>query len=130
MKKNLTEFEKQYILQNRLKQTINEISKHLRKSPQTIYSFLATHKLPYKRAIAYRNPDLTKREKEVIELISKGLNNQQIMDKLVISLQTLKTHLSNIYSKYNLTGTERDFSVQRVRAVLKYLNLEVGYDRT
>ena len=127
MKKTLTETEKQYILQNRLKLTINEMSKHLQKSPNTIRYFLTTHKLPYKRTVFFRNPNLTEREKEVMELVSKGLNNQQIADKLVISLATLKTHLCNIYSKYNLTGTEQDFSVQRVRAVLKYLNLEAGY---
>ena len=120
MKKLLTETEKQYIFQNRLKLTIKEISNYLQKSSNTIRYFLASHKLPYKRAVVSRNPNLTEREKEVMELVSKGLNNQQITDKLVISLSTLKTHLGNIYSKYNLTGTEQDFSVQRVRAVLKF----------
>ena len=120
MKKPQTETEKQYILQNRLKLTINEMSKHLQRNPKTIYSFLASHKLSYKRAVVFRNPNLTEREKEVMALVSRGLNNQQIIDKLVISLTTLKTHLSNIYSKYNLTGPRVDFSVQRLRAVLKF----------
>ncbi|MDX2061524.1 MAG: response regulator transcription factor [Bacteroidia bacterium] len=42
---------------------------------------------------------LSAREKEVLELLAEGLSNQQLADRLHVSLSTVKTHLSNIYSK-------------------------------
>ena len=50
------------------------------------------------RAHAY--PDgLTAREVEVLNLLAQGLTNKQIATRLVISLRTVTTHLSSIYSK-------------------------------
>jgi DNA-binding NarL/FixJ family response regulator len=43
--------------------------------------------------------EISKREKEVIHEICKGLSNQQIADKLFISLQTVKDHTHRIYGK-------------------------------
>lgn len=43
--------------------------------------------------------DLTSRELEVLLLISEGCSNQEIADKLFITLKTVKTHVSNILSK-------------------------------
>lgn len=43
--------------------------------------------------------DLTKRELEVLLLVSKGYTNQEIADELFITLKTVKTHVSNILSK-------------------------------
>jgi len=40
---------------------------------------------------------LSVREIEVLELISKGLSNKEISEKLFISLSTVKTHINNIY---------------------------------
>jgi LuxR family maltose regulon positive regulatory protein len=42
---------------------------------------------------------LTDRELEVLDLISRGYSNQDIVDALVISLNTVKKHASNIYGK-------------------------------
>ncbi len=42
---------------------------------------------------------LTNRELEVLQLIAKGLSNQQIADKLIISKGTVKYYTSHIYSK-------------------------------
>lgn len=46
--------------------------------------------------------DLTKREKEVLNLISEGLTNPQIAEKLFITNSTVKAHLNNIYSKMQI----------------------------
>jgi DNA-binding CsgD family transcriptional regulator len=43
--------------------------------------------------------EISKREKEVILEICEGLSNQQIADKLFISLQTVKDHTHRIYGK-------------------------------
>jgi DNA-binding NarL/FixJ family response regulator len=42
---------------------------------------------------------LTSREKEVLSMISRGLNNDDIAEKLVISEKTVRNHVSNIYRK-------------------------------
>jgi DNA-binding NarL/FixJ family response regulator len=45
---------------------------------------------------------LTDREREVIELIGQGMRNQQIADKLCISVITVRHHLTSIFSKLEL----------------------------
>jgi two-component system, NarL family, nitrate/nitrite response regulator NarL len=49
---------------------------------------------------------LTPRELEVLELIGKGLTNQQIAEKLVIELGTVKNHVHNILEKLNVSSRE------------------------
>jgi two-component system, NarL family, response regulator LiaR len=46
--------------------------------------------------------DLTDRELEVIRAVAQGHNNQKISELLFISEKTVKTHLSNIFSKLGL----------------------------
>ena len=43
--------------------------------------------------------ELTKREKEVLLLLAKGHNNKTIADELFITEQTVRNHVSMIYSK-------------------------------
>jgi DNA-binding NarL/FixJ family response regulator len=43
--------------------------------------------------------ELTKREKEVLLLLAKGYNNKMIADTLYIEEQTVRNHISTIYSK-------------------------------
>lgn len=43
--------------------------------------------------------EITRREKEIIELILNGLTNQEIADSLFITLQTVKDHTHNIFLK-------------------------------
>jgi NarL family two-component system response regulator LiaR len=43
--------------------------------------------------------DLTEREREVLELMVKGMDNNKIADTLVVSRSTVKFHVSNILSK-------------------------------
>lgn len=45
---------------------------------------------------------LTQRERDVIQLVPRGLNNQDIADKLGIGLKTVKTHISNVLEKLAL----------------------------
>lgn len=47
---------------------------------------------------------LTLREREVLEFLSDGLSYQKIADKLMISLSTIRTHISNIYEKLHVNS--------------------------
>jgi DNA-binding CsgD family transcriptional regulator len=42
---------------------------------------------------------ISKRELEVLELIALGLSNQQIAERLFVSLNTIKTHSSKVFEK-------------------------------
>jgi two-component system, NarL family, response regulator LiaR len=46
--------------------------------------------------------DLTEREREVLTLMIEGLNNTQIAGKLSVSPSTIKSHVSNILSKFGV----------------------------
>lgn len=48
--------------------------------------------------------ELSPREREVLELVAAGLNNDQIAERLVVSVRTVERHLSNIYAKLRLSG--------------------------
>lgn len=54
--------------------------------------------------------DLSSRELEVLLNISDGLTNQQIADKLFVSLNTIKTHTANIYSKLGVKSRTQAIS--------------------
>lgn len=45
---------------------------------------------------------LSDRELEVLNLIARGASNQEIAQKLVVTLSTVKTHINNIYAKLNV----------------------------
>ena len=45
---------------------------------------------------------LTDREREVLELVGKGMTNKEIAEKLVISTNTVKRHLKAIFEKLNI----------------------------
>jgi DNA-binding NarL/FixJ family response regulator len=49
--------------------------------------------------------DLTQREKEILQLIIRGLSNQEMSEVLSISIPTIKTHRSNILAKCDVKNT-------------------------
>lgn len=61
---------------------------------------------------------LTPREHEVLELMSHGLSNPQISDKLYLSAGAVAKHVANVFTKLDLPPGEDN---RRVRAVLAYL---------
>ena len=47
--------------------------------------------------------DITERELEVLQCVAKGMSNKEIAIKLVISEKTVKTYISSLLSKLNLS---------------------------
>lgn len=60
-------------------------------------------KVKYHRNHIELYEDLTARERDILELLAKGYENQRIADELFISLKTVKTHVSNILSKLEVS---------------------------
>jgi DNA-binding NarL/FixJ family response regulator len=71
---------------------------------------------------AARIDQLTEREREVIGLIGEGLRNQQIADRLSISVITVRHHLSSIFSKLNV-GDRFELAIYAYRHGLAKLPL-------
>jgi DNA-binding NarL/FixJ family response regulator len=57
---------------------------------------------------------LTPREKEILKLYVEGYSNQEVADKLNISIRTVETHKNNIMQKYEFKST-----VEMIKFALK-----------
>jgi DNA-binding CsgD family transcriptional regulator len=60
---------------------------------------------------------ISKREYEILQLINEGLSNQQIADKLFVSENTVKKHISNLFFKMDVE--------RRTEAVKKAKGLKI-----
>lgn len=58
-------------------------------------------------------PQLTEREREVLELLAQGLGNSAISSRLFISSKTVRNHVSNIFGKLHVT--DRGEAIVRAR---------------
>jgi DNA-binding NarL/FixJ family response regulator len=58
--------------------------------------------LDQKRARPER-PELSQREREVLELVSKGMANKQVGRRLGITERTVKAHLTNVFARIGVT---------------------------
>jgi DNA-binding NarL/FixJ family response regulator len=63
-------------------------------------------------------PELTDREREVLDLIAQGHNNAAIADRLTLSPKTVSNHVSNIFSKLQV--------VDRAQAIIRAREAGLG----
>jgi DNA-binding NarL/FixJ family response regulator len=67
-------------------------------------------------------PELTVREREVLELIAQGLKNPEIAARLVISPKTVRNYISNIFNKLQVAD--------RVEAILQAQKAGLGVNES
>jgi DNA-binding CsgD family transcriptional regulator len=65
--------------------------------------------------VSAKNPVLSDRELQVLELVAAGLTNEQISERLEISKRTVDNHISNVLKK-----TDTDNRVALVRWALQW----------
>lgn len=82
---------------------------------QRLQSFFAA---PKPNAPMQAFPDLTEREREVLELLAQGHNNSDIASQLHISQKTVRNHCSNIFSKLQV--------VDRAQAIIRARDAGLG----
>jgi LuxR family maltose regulon positive regulatory protein len=82
-----------------------------------IDSLLAGFKPNLKSRISEAEEILSKREIEILQFIQNGATNSEISEKLFVSINTVKTHLLNIYTKLDVHS--------RTRAVVKAKDLKL-----
>jgi DNA-binding NarL/FixJ family response regulator len=58
-------------------------------------------------------PELSAREREVLELLARGRTNSEIARQLVVAPKTVRNHVSNIFTK--LQVTDRSEAIARAR---------------
>jgi len=61
---------------------------------------------------------LSERELEVLQLIASGHSNQEIADKLVVTVSTVKTHINRLYSKLGTQRRTQAIIIARERGLL------------
>ena len=61
---------------------------------------------------------LTARELEILKLLTEGLSNQEIAQKLILSIGTVKVHTNHIYAKLGVRS--------RSQAVKKAISLHLS----
>jgi DNA-binding CsgD family transcriptional regulator len=59
---------------------------------------------------------LTKRQNQIMALMSEGMGREEIADSLDIGLTSINTQLNDIYDRYEISGGSKN-----VKAVVKYL---------
>ncbi len=106
---------KQYQLLNATVEADARVAQWIGRLPQSYSNLKEAHSTAQTQQallMEERVEPLTFQEKRVLELISQGLSNKAIADKLHISANTLKVHIRNLYGKM---GVET-----RTQALLKF----------
>ena len=58
-------------------------------------------------------PELTDREREILAMIARGCTNQEIAADLVVSLKTVRNHVSNIFAKLQVADRAQAMDLAR-----------------
>jgi DNA-binding NarL/FixJ family response regulator len=91
---------------NDLLETIRMVSQGTTVLPppltDSLFSQIVNHAVENKKSKLRQAIRMTKREKDVIELLGEGLSNKEIAQKIHVSIFTVKSHIHNIMEKLAL----------------------------
>ena len=73
--------------------------------------------------------DLTRREREILQLVAEGHSNAKLAKMLWVTEQTVKFHLSNVYRKLNVSNRTEAARWAQVNGLLQAANGPVVEDR-
>jgi len=90
-----------YVLKNATKNELLEAIGTVLKG-NTYFSMEAAHSLKESRT---QQPLITRREKEVLQLIAEGFTNIEMSEKLFISIPTVNTHRKSLLEKFEVKNT-------------------------
>ena len=96
-----------YILKNTEAAKLIEALRDLRKGGSPMSNEIARKVVnAFQQEIVYKDAkeDLSSREKEVLQWLSKGYSYKEIAGKLFISVETVRTHIRNIYEKLHVAN--------------------------
>jgi DNA-binding NarL/FixJ family response regulator len=98
-----------YLLKNTDVQTlinaIEEVHKGVEYIEPSIKEQMLQNLLHYRKQPSTKMPSLTRRETEILHLIIEEKTNQQIADKLFLSLRTIENHRFSLFQKLNVNNT-------------------------
>ena len=83
-----------------------------------LHAFLGTGPSP---AAPMTDAEFSARELDVLELVAAGLANEEIAERLSISVRTVERHLSNVYAKLGVSG-----KAARAAAAVRFSQLSTG----
>jgi len=118
-----------------LKETLSRLDrKRTTLDPRVTSSFLlrvtelcgltATREAPHEKGAPAAHgtrdiPQLTSREQEILRLMAMGLSNQKIADRLYLSVNTIKTHASNLFDKLGASSRIEALMIARETGVIE-----------
>lgn len=108
-----------YLLKKDSPQKILDAIDAVHKGESPMNGMIASKILDYflqfhQKSLILYEANLTEREKEILHLLIKGLSYKQIASDIFISIETLNSHIKNIYRKLNVhSRSELSFRIGR-----------------
>jgi len=93
-----------YILKSIDISELVDVIRAFSRNEQPMSPYLMDLAIEWKNASASENTEklLTKREKQILECLARGQGSKEISDSLYISIDTVKTHIKNIFRKLDV----------------------------
>ena len=93
-----------YLLKDASVQEISNALDELVRGGAPMSPYIASRVISFfrKPKVKSENALLSSREKEVLQLVSKGLQYKEVAERLFLSTETVKKHMKNIYQKLHV----------------------------
>ena len=83
---------------------LKEVSAMIRRVVEPMYDFQTSTFYSKCTQVDSDMSRLTEKEREIVHRVIRGMGYQEVADELHISINTLKTHMKNIFSKYGVNS--------------------------